>query len=150
MRVSEGVGELNIFIGSNFPRKRNDRAARWEEQNAKHLERQKSCPPDGTRTFGPVTFSNDASIYFTRLCDIDAPRKGEGKHRALAPLLGKMSRLSCRIIFDNCPQPLGDFRSAPQFSHLAITAPSARSRGLHTRPAKREYSPGTKRTAPNA
>jgi hypothetical protein len=75
MRVIEGVEELNIFIGSNFPRKRNDRAARWEEQNAKNLQRQKSCPPDGTRTFGPVTFSNDASIYFTRLCDIDAPRK---------------------------------------------------------------------------
>jgi hypothetical protein len=49
--------------------------ARSEGQNAKNLQRRKSCPPDGTRTFGPVTFSNDASIYFTRLCDIDAPRK---------------------------------------------------------------------------
>jgi hypothetical protein len=68
MRVIEGVGELNIFIGSNFVLGRKGRM-------------QKICnggnpaPPDGTRTFGPVTFSNDASIYFTRFCDIDAPRK---------------------------------------------------------------------------
>jgi hypothetical protein len=130
--VSEGVGELNILSGAIFrgsgtigllggkSRMQNI----WNGRNP-------------ARRMGPAPLA--LSLSRTTLLSIS---QGFATSMRLAterasiapwpPCSGKMSRLSCRIIFDNCPQPLGDFRSAPQFSHLAITAPPARSRGLHS------------------